>query len=107
MSAPSTAMFRRWRTDGRAALEPHYAQEQALTEIGRAYYRRSSTLPARPRRGRAARPAPSKRVRGGGFAFIAIRSLRGSIAPIATAYLRDYPEVSIATHGGGDQIIDL
>jgi DNA-binding transcriptional LysR family regulator len=69
-------MFRSWRTDGRGALEPHYAQVSP-TEIGRTYYERSLHILADL--DEADRTAGAcKRLRGGGFSFIAIRPLRGS-----------------------------
>jgi DNA-binding transcriptional LysR family regulator len=77
----------------------------SLTEIGRAYYERSlhilADLDEADRTAGALQATPRGRLR-----VYCYPVLARFIAPIVTAYLRDYPEVSVDLRRG-DQIIDL
>jgi DNA-binding transcriptional LysR family regulator len=77
----------------------------SLTQIGRAYYERSlhilADLNEADRTAGALQATPRGRLR-----VYCYPVLARFIAPIVTAYLRDYPEVSVDLRRG-DQIIDL
>ena len=97
-------MFRSWRTDWRAALEPHHAQGEP--DRDRPGILR--TLPPhsrRPRRGRLRGRHPASDS-AGRLRVHCYPVLARFIAPIVTAYLRDYPEVSVDLRRD-DQLIDL
>jgi DNA-binding transcriptional LysR family regulator len=77
----------------------------SLTEIGRTYYERSlhilADLDGADRTAGALQATPRGRLRVHCYPVLA-----RIIAPIVTAYLRDYPEVSVDLRRD-DQIIDL